>query len=568
MIVRIEAVPTNTDHKPLLGILGPKKGVPAVAAARLQRWALLLAAYQYDIEFRSTKAHGNADALSRLPLQEGNKEKPSETRMCNLRQIESLPLSSKTVSIATRRDPILSKVRSYILRGWPEQVAKSLQPYRSRIAELTVEEGCLLWGGRVIIPSSLQTTVLAELHKEHIGISRMKALARSHVWWTGMDKDIENTAKACESCQSVKQAPSRAPLHPWIWPGQPWQRLHIDFAGPFMEKSFLIVVDAHSKWADVVEMSSTTTARTITALRRLFANHGIPEQIVSDNGPQFISSEFEGFMRRNGIRHTRVSPYHPAANGEAERFVRTFKEAMKASKGDGLTWTHRLDNFLLTYRTTPHATTGTPPCELLMGRSLRTRWDILKPNLGKHVHQQQLQQKDRYDQHTRQRVFQVGQTVMARNFRAGEDWIPGVVMQQLGPLTYLVNVSDGRVWKRHVNFLKEFRGLGTERVQEPTVEEEPDSSPSSLPTATTGLAVPVAPSTPAVDTPPAPVGTPTTANPGRVTVTPDNVPVVETTPTVTGTSSAVPSTRTRQRTTVRTDPYPSRDRHVPNRLGW
>ena len=136
----------------------------------------------------------------------------------------------------------------------------------------------------------------------------------------------------------------------------------------------------------------------------------------------------------------------------------------------------------------------------------------------------------------------MGQTVMARNFRAGEDWIPGVVMQQLGPLTYLVNVSDGRVWKWHVNFLKELRGLGTERVQEPTAEEEPVSSPSSL-----QLPLQEAPSTPAVE---APIGTPPTANPGRVTVTPENIPVVETTSTTTmpnstpTTSSAVPSTRT------------------------
>ncbi len=103
-----------------------------------------------------------------------------------------------------------------------------------------------------------------------------------------------------------------------------------------MDKSFLIVVDAHSKWAEVVEMSTTTTAKTITALRHLFATHGIPEQIASDNGPQFTSSDFEEFTRKNGIKHTQSSPYHPASNGEAERFVRTFKEAMKAGKRDGM----------------------------------------------------------------------------------------------------------------------------------------------------------------------------------------------------------------------------------------
>ena len=160
-----------TDHKPLTTILGPKKGVPAVAAARLQRWAILLGVYNYDIEFRSTVEHGNADALFRLPLPEGGDERSSETRMCNIRQIEMLPLSSQEIMRATRRDPILSKVLSYCLRGWPVHVPKAFQSYRSNIAEFSMEEGRLLWGGRVVIPQSLHKVVLTELHKEHMGVS-------------------------------------------------------------------------------------------------------------------------------------------------------------------------------------------------------------------------------------------------------------------------------------------------------------------------------------------------------------------------------------------------------------
>ena len=444
-----------TDHKPLTTILGPKKGVPAVAAARLQRWALLLAAYNYDIEFRSTTAHGNADALSRLPLPEESSRAPSETRLCNLRKIEALPVTSQQIKVATQRDPVLSKIKSYVLKGWPNQVPKSLQAYRSKIAELMVEEGCLLWGGRVVIPQSLKDVIKAELHKEHLGISKMKALARGHVWWAGIDKELESLAKSCAECAAVKQSPAKAPLHPWSWPCRPWQRIHIDFAGPFMDKSFLIVVDAYSKWAEVFIMPQTTAVRTIATLRQLFSVHGLPEEIVSDNGSQFTSAEFAEFTRKNGIKHTRSSPYHPASNGEAERFVRTFKEAMKAGKNDGLTLPHRLASFLLIYRTTPHSTTGTPPCELLMGRSLRTRWDLLKPDTRTSVCRRQAKQKERHDQHARTRSFYVGQSVMARNFGSGNNWISGVIVRQLGPVTYLVNVSDGRVWKRHVDHLKE-----------------------------------------------------------------------------------------------------------------
>jgi hypothetical protein len=123
----------------------------------------------------------------------------------------------------------------------------------------------------------------------------MKALARSHVWWSGISKDLEMMVKSCQACAAVKQAPATAPMHPWSWPNRPWERIHIDFAGPFRSESFLIVVYAYSKWADVVEMPQTTADKTIIALRQLFATHGIPQQIVSDNGPQIVSSEFKDF---------------------------------------------------------------------------------------------------------------------------------------------------------------------------------------------------------------------------------------------------------------------------------
>ena len=310
-----------TDHKPLTSILGPTKGVPSVAAVQMHRWALLLAAYNYNIEFRPTTTHCNADALSRLPLPDDGKQRPSETGMYHVRQIESLPIMSQAVRKATQRDPTLSKVEEYVLKGWPEEVPNTLLTYRNKQVELSVEQGCLLWGGRVIIPQSLKQKILANLHREHLGISKMKTLARSHIWWRGLDYDLEVLVKNCAACAAVKQAPPKAPLLPWTWPSRPWQRVHIDFAGPFVEKMFLIVVDAYSKWGEVIIMNQTTAAKTISTLRQLFVSHGIPEQIVSDNGPQFVSSDFTEFLKLNGVRHIRASPYHPATNGEAERFV-------------------------------------------------------------------------------------------------------------------------------------------------------------------------------------------------------------------------------------------------------
>ena len=113
-----------------------------------------------------------------------------------------------------------------------------------------------------------------------------------------------------------------------------------------MNKTFLIVVDAFSKWPEIIDMTSTTASSTIKVLREIFSTHGLPEQLVTDNGPQFVSSEFSDFCKANGIKHFRVAPYHPASNGLAERMVQTFKQAMRRSSNDGLPVNHRIANFL------------------------------------------------------------------------------------------------------------------------------------------------------------------------------------------------------------------------------
>lgn len=193
-----------------------------MATAQLRRWAILLSAYNYDIEFLSSTALGNTDAFSRFPLPGESQLCPSKTRMYHLRQIESLPVTSLVIRRATQRDPILNKVKRYTQNGWPEHIPQVLRTYHPKVTELTVEEVCLLWGGRVIIPASLKEDVVAELHKEHMGVSKMKALARSHAWWAGLYKDLEALAKSCSSCAAMKQAPNKAPVHPWTWPTRPW----------------------------------------------------------------------------------------------------------------------------------------------------------------------------------------------------------------------------------------------------------------------------------------------------------------------------------------------------------
>ena len=225
-----------TDHRPLTTILSPHKGIPSLAAARLQRWAIILSAYQYNIEFKRTQLHGNADALSRLPLPVDAPPETYGVDVFNIAQVDSLPVTAAQLGQATCRDPVLSKVLHFTKSGWPQNVSENLKPYWNKRHELTVEGNCVMWGIRVIVPEKFQTRIVQELHQEHQGIARMKSIARSYVWWPKLDQRLEKTARNCLSCQQVKNVPAVAPLHPWVWPSKPWQRVHIDFAGPLKGK--------------------------------------------------------------------------------------------------------------------------------------------------------------------------------------------------------------------------------------------------------------------------------------------------------------------------------------------
>ena len=238
--------------------------------------------------------------------------------------------------------------------------------------ELSVQDGCVLWGCRVIVPLPGRQKVIEELHDGHPGVTRMKSLARSYVWWPQMDNHLEECVKTCRMCQSNQKSPASAPMHPREWPERPWSRVHADYAGPFMGKMFLIVVDTHSKWMEVQMVSTATSQTTIEKLRTMFATHGLPETLVTDNGSDFTSAEFEEFTRQNGIRHLRSVPYHPASNGLAERAVQTFKSGMKKLTSGSIE--SKLSRFLFAYRLTPQSTTGLPPAVMLMGGDQGRIW--------------------------------------------------------------------------------------------------------------------------------------------------------------------------------------------------
>ena len=476
-----------TDHKPLLGLLGEHKALPEHASARMQRWAITLAGYNYQLKHRPGKKN-NADALSRLPIESRTSNYVPEELDALFNLIDKLPVSAEQISKETQLDSVLKTVYHFTMNGWPEKVNEVFKPYKVRQNELSTENECLLWGTRVIIPQTLQGDVLKLLHETHVGVARMKAQAREWLWWHQIDSDIEKMVKTCYQCQVHAKQPGKAPLHPWDWPSEAWERIHMDFAGPFMGKMFLLIVDAHSKWMDVKIMTKITASDTILELRDVFASMGLPRAIVTDNGPTFTSDEFRNFVSANGVKHITVSPYHPSSNGLAERAVQTFKGAMvKLPKG---CLREKVCRFLTKYRSIPHSTTGVSPAELIFGRKIRTHLDLLHPTLHDKVQKQQLSQKSNFDKSTMSRDIGVEDTVFVRNYDRNasryDKWVPGVITERTGPLSYEVRTPSQGVVRRHQDQIRvtscDLRPyLDEDRLEDSNTGVTPDSNTGVTP---------------------------------------------------------------------------------------
>lgn len=216
----------------------------------------------------------------------------------------------------------------------------------------------------------------------------------------------------------------------------------MDYAGPLHDHMFLIVVDAFSKWLEIIPVKKATSSVTIDKLRGICSTHGLPDTIVTDNATIFTSTEMKEIFSQTGIKHITSAPYHPASNGLTERAMQTFKSALKLLK-DGSLET-RIQRFLFDYRITPHGTTGISPANLLMNRQPKSRLDLVLPNLTKQVVDVQDKQKQQHDQHSKYRNFNIGDKVFTRNYNDPAVWLPGEIVAITGPVSYKVRIDkDG-----------------------------------------------------------------------------------------------------------------------------
>lgn len=222
-------------------------------------------------------------------------------------------------------------------------------------------------------------------HEGHPGIARMKAKCREAIWWPGIDADVERFVRDCVPCvisgKSVR--PSPGPLHPVPLPSGPWRKLSLDIAGEFVaapraHRYMLVAIDYFSKWPEARTVEYVTSSAVINFLTTLFDRFGLVEEVVTDNGPQFISNEFTSFLASLGIRHSRSALYSPQSNAEVERFNRVMKDGLKTGLADGKDFQTAIRQTLATYRTTPHCTTGVTPASLMLAYPVRTPLTLLQ----------------------------------------------------------------------------------------------------------------------------------------------------------------------------------------------
>ena len=214
----------QTDHKPLLGLIGEQKPLPLMASPRVVRWAMLLSAYDYRLEYRAGRLQGHCDALSRLPLPDAPADVrcPVPAELVHMMEVlDGSPVTAQQIRHWTARDPVVSAVYRYVQEGWPSDgvpLSPDFGPYKCRESELSSQGGCVLWGARVVVPPQGRAAVLRLLHSGHCGESRTKSFARRYVWWPNMDREISDLISKCSSCQEWRSSLPDTPIHPWEWP--------------------------------------------------------------------------------------------------------------------------------------------------------------------------------------------------------------------------------------------------------------------------------------------------------------------------------------------------------------
>ena len=449
-------VTVESDHKPLETIL--RKPL-ALAPPRLQRMILALQKYSITLIHRPGKEIPVADTLSRKSMNDTDSSlsEAMETQVHTV--ISAAPVSAdrlEDIKAATAQDEQLSTLKQVIRSGWPEtrkQCHPQISEYWNHRDEITEADGILLKGEKIIIPHRLRADMLQRIHTGHFGVEKSKHRARDIMFWPGMGQQIEATVGRCEICQTHRNANTKEPMLSQAIPENPWQTVATDLFS-WNSENYLVICDYLSRYFEIERLHNITTAAVIHKMKSVFARHGIPEQVISDNGPCYSSHEFKQFAESWGFRHVTSSPHYPQSNGLAEKTVQTAKRILTKARED------KKDPYLslLEYRNTPVDGLKSP-AQLLMSRRLRS----ILPTTALHLRPQvtpqeavrarrekcQQRQQQHYNRSARPlSTLHAGTPI---RFQQGDGrWKPATVIQPAEtPRSYHITTSDGQRYRRN-----------------------------------------------------------------------------------------------------------------------
>lgn len=463
----------ESDHRPLEAIF--KKPLHQ-CPLRLQRMRLTLQKYSLKIQYKPGKEMFIADALSRFP----SKEKMPEEEHFQVNIVQELAVSTERlqqIQQETSQDEDLRTLREYASTSWPEDksaVPENIRAYWPYRDEIHTGDDILFRSNRLIIPSSMRNQVLDLLHAAHGGTEKMKQRARDVMYWPGMSTDIEETAERCVLCRKHKPRNQRLPMMSHDVPELPWQAVGMDLFHQAGEV-FVIMVDFYSFYFELRRLKQTTAEAVIKFCQEVFATHGLPNKLVSDNGPPFNSHKFAEFMKQCRVTHITSSPHYPRSNGMAERAVQEAKKLLSKTPYD----TKEFFSALLEWRNMPRDKLLQSPVQRLMGRRTRTQLPthrkLLEPEtlppqqVAARLRDIRQRQQKYYNCGTRSLdQLHPGSTVSVFDSRTSQ-WSPAIVVtHDPAPRSYIVATEDGNQLRRTREHLRAHSSTTEETMPQPT----------------------------------------------------------------------------------------------------
>jgi len=371
----------RTDHRCLPYVLnGSAENMRA--PARIVRWSYRLLPYCFDVKYLSGKQNVIADALSRRPTE--NAPDFTEYHVSALLK-DNDAVSTIELEEATKNDDVLKMIVSKLQLGWSDDAAvtKEEKVFKGIQQELSVVDGILHRGERIVVPTILRQRLLQQGHQGHLGIVKTKQKMRQMFWWPQMDHEIESYVKNCKCFRPIP--PRDTPVQNVDWPTSPFLHLAIDIAGPKTDEAgqqfyVLVAVDYHSRYVIAnTYYKPIVSSDIIGFLSKIFTTFGFCLKLTSDNGSVFISTEFTSFLKTNGIIHNRSAAYNPQANGLVERVNRNIKKFLENAKLVRGNCQAKLDEYMFAYNNSEHETLKCSPASLVFKFLPRTKMAMCVP---------------------------------------------------------------------------------------------------------------------------------------------------------------------------------------------